>query len=270
MHNHRQGALRSDRAKAAWLRFAGSLSLTVAMIGLSVGASTALAQTSTLQTFPLAPANAAITLRPPGLTLSEQLVGTTSAGRKITCTNNSSVDVYFTDIFLEGINATDFTFATTCGTNGAALAPGESCASIIYYSPSFAGGESVSQIYQGNFPQQTVFIQGTSTEVVIKPTSLSFPKTVVGTTSASKSVTFTNVGPTALTIIGVNWSGSYPYFSQTDTCAGSVPPHSSCTFNLSFTPLTAGTFSANLFIEDPDPSGPQKIMVVGTGVNGSE
>jgi hypothetical protein len=25
-----------------------------------------------------------------------------------------------------------------------------------------------------------------------------------------------------------------------------------------------------LFIEDPDPSGPQKIMVVGTGVNGSE
>ena len=209
--------------------------------------------------------NVPVTVRPGSLNFPFQLVGTTSAGKTVTFTNQGNVDVYFTSIVLEGGNSNDFTFTTNCGIDGNPLAPGATCTTTVYFSPTFTGGETVLLLFSGNFARQQVFIEGEGTEVIVKPKSLTFPKTTVGTTSAPKTVVFENVGSTALPITSFSWSGTL-YFSQTNTCGTSVAANSSCKISITFSPLTAGTFTGTLSIGDPDPTGPQKISVTGVGV----
>jgi hypothetical protein len=196
-----------------------------------------------------------------------QLIGTRSKGRTQTFTNNSGVDIYFTSIDLDGVNQSDFTFTTTCPIGGV-LPPGASCSVTVYFSPTTAGGDTATLAYKGNFTltDQGELITGNATAVLISPTSLIFPDTTVGSTSGPLPVTFQNVGPTALPITSISWSGSNGMvFSETNTCGTSVPANSSCTFSFTFSPSSAGTFTETLSIGDPDPSGPQKIKVTGTG-----
>jgi hypothetical protein len=208
--------------------------------------------------------NVPFSIKPGGLTFPDQPIGTKSGGKTDTFTNNSGVDIYFTEIGLAGVNASDFSFTTTCAL-GVALPPGASCTMTIYFSPSISGGESVTLVDKGNFTLTGgPLISGLGIAVVVTPTSLTFPNTTVGETSAPQTVTFANVGPAALPISSTSWSGS-AYFSETNTCGSSVPANSSCTFSVTFRPLTAGTSTATLSIGDPDPSGPQKITVRGTG-----
>jgi hypothetical protein len=149
------------------------------------------------------------------------------------------------------------------------LPPGASCTVTVYFSPTTAGGDSATLVYKGNFTlaQQGELVSGNATAVLITPTSLIFPDTTVGSSSGPLPVTFQNVGPTALQITSISWSGSNGMvFIETNTCGTSVPANSSCTFSFTFSPPTAGTFTETLSIGDPDPSGPQKIKVTGTGV----
>jgi hypothetical protein len=216
--------------------------------------------------------NIPITLSPRTMTFPFQLIGTTSVAKVDTFTNASGVDIFFTKIDLEGVNQNDFAFTTTCGNNnGVALAPGASCTSSITYSPTVTGGETTTQVYYGNFTQvkQGVLISGQGTAVKVTPTTVAFPNTTVGVTSAAKVVTFQNAGSTPLALSSVGWTGTKPYFAQTNTCnfpGGSIPANSSCTFSITFTPQAAGAFTATLSIGDPDPTGPQKVTVSGTGV----
>ena len=209
------------------------------------------------------------TLNPPTLRFPFQLIGTKSPGQTQTFTNESGVDIYFSSVSIEGVNARDFSFSTTCSI-GVALAPGASCSVTVYFSPTTAAAETVTLIYEGNFSQsnQGELISGTGTAVLITPMSLTFPNTAVGATSGPMTATFQNVGASALPIMSISWTGSNGPFSETNTCGSSVPAHSSCTFTFTFSPVTAGMFTATLSIGDLDPSGPQKITLTGTGVAG--
>jgi hypothetical protein len=89
-------------------RLTKSLTLTVAAaIALSLSASPAPAQVGR--------ASVPVTVTPDALTFYLQLVGTKSAGKTVTFTNDGSADVYFTNIALTGVNTDQFTFTTTCG-----------------------------------------------------------------------------------------------------------------------------------------------------------
>jgi hypothetical protein len=201
-----------------------------------------------------------------------QLVGTKSAGRVDTFTNKSGVNIYFTNIDLEGQNQSDFSFTSTCAGGGppfnytVPLLPSASCTSTIYYSPTASEQDHVTQVYYGNLTlgKQGLLISGTGTVVSITPTSLNFGDQKVGTTSAAKTITFKNTGSTPLNISSVSWSGQND-FAQTNTCQPSVPANSSCTFSVTFKPTVTGALSATLLIGDPDLTGPQSVTVTGTG-----
>jgi hypothetical protein len=216
--------------------------------------------------------NIPIYLVPRTMTFTYQLLGTTSAGKTDTFTNKSGVNIYFTNIDLEGVNQTDFTFTTTCaggdGNYSVPLLPGASCSSTVKYKPSVVGGENVTQVYYGNFTlvKQGLLISGEGTAVKVTPTSLTFANQSVGTTSPAKTVTFQNAGSVPLSLSSIAWSGQND-FAQTNTCGtpAVVPANSSCTFSITFTPSAVGTFSATLSIGDSDPTGPQQITVTGTG-----
>ena len=218
--------------------------------------------------------NIPIMLSPRNVTFPTTLIGTTSAGKTNTFTNKSGVNIFFTNIDLEGVNQNDFSFTTTCPNNtGVALGPGASCTSTVFFSPTITPGqnETVTMVYYGNFTlvKQGLLLNGVGTAVAVTPTSLTFPTTKAGTTSTG-TVSFQNAGSAPLAISSVTFTnGTANVFSLlSNTCnfpGGSVPANSTCTLTLLFAPTTTGTFTATMKIGDPDITGPQQVSLTGTG-----
>jgi hypothetical protein len=212
--------------------------------------------------------NTPLTLKPRTMTFAYQLLGTKSAGKTDTFTNDSGVPYIFSNIDLEGVNQNDFSFTTTCPLSPGSLAPGASCTSTVFYSPTVTGGETTTQVYYGNFclVKQGLLISGQGTAVKVTPTTLNFGTQTVGTTSSTKTITFQNAGSTPMSITSASFSGSSPYWNLvSNTCGSSVAANSSCTYGITFTPQAVGTFTATFSIGDPDPTGPQKVTLNGTG-----
>ena len=217
--------------------------------------------------------NVPIMMNPRTITFTGyQLVGTTSKPKTTTFTNESGVPITFTSLVLTGVNQNQFSQTTTCpgllGNAPGTLAPGASCTSNIYFVPTQSGGANVTAIYSGDFTvgRAGTLVSAEATAVSVTPTKLTFPNTTVGDTSAPMTISFENAGSVALPISSVGWTGTEPYFSETNTCQPSVPATTTCTFSVTFTPQTTGTFTATLSIGDSDPTGPQQITVTGTGI----
>jgi len=215
--------------------------------------------------------NIPITLTPRNQSFGYYLIGTTSPGKTNTFTNDSGVNIFFTNIDLEGVNQNDFSFTTTCPISPTvALGPGASCTSTVFFKPSITGHETVTMVYYGNFTlvKQGLLINGDGTAVKVSPTSLNFGTVKVGTSSSPKTVTFQNAGSTPLAITSVTFTGANNDWTQTNTCnfpGGSVPANSTCTFSVVFTPGGTGARSATMNIGNGDPTGPQHVSLSGTG-----
>jgi hypothetical protein len=106
-------------------------------------------------------------------------------------------------------------------------------------------------------------------EASVAPSSLSF-STVVGLTSASQAVTFSNIGEEVVTISDVAITGPEAGdFDQSGCTDGSVPAGSSCTINVTFTPTATGTRTATLTITHnaPAPGSTADVSLSGAGAN---
>ena len=114
-------------------------------------------------------------------------------------------------------------------------------------------------MYYGNFTlvKQGLLISGQATAVKVSPTTITFPNTAVGTTSAAINGNLPECGLRWLAISSVTFSGQNDFSVSTNNCGSSVPANSSCTFNLMFKPTAVGTFSATMKIGDIDPTGPR-------------
>jgi len=219
--------------------------------------------------------NIPITLKPRTQTFPTTLLGTTSAPKSNTFTNDSGVDIIFSKIDLEGVDQNDYAIDQTSGCvklPNMTLAPGASCTSNVTFGPIVepARNETTTMVYYGNFclVKQGLLLNGEGTAVKVSPTSLNFGTVQVGTTSAPKTVTFQNASSTPMAISSVTFTGANNDWTQTNTCdypGGSVPANSSCTFSLVFKPGGTGARSATMNIGDPDITGPQHVTLSGTG-----
>jgi sugar lactone lactonase YvrE len=109
---------------------------------------------------------------------------------------------------------------------------------------------------------------GPSPAVSLANSSLAFGNQGVNTASSVKSVTLTNSGQLALTIASVMLGGTDPGdFAETDNCVPAVAALSSCSINVTFTPLTTGRRTATLTITDNAPGNPHLIMLGGAGTD---
>jgi hypothetical protein len=98
------------------------------------------------------------------------------------------------------------------------------------------------------------------------PTSLSFGKVAIGSTSGSQSVVLTNEGGPALAISGVNVKGSDPGdFAPTNNCPSNLAAGANCSINVTFTPTAKGTRSAIVSVSFGGGAIPQGFTVKGTG-----
>ncbi len=100
----------------------------------------------------------------------------------------------------------------------------------------------------------------------LSPTSLSFGKQNVGTTSAAITVTLSNNGNASLSITNFMISGlNATNFTQTNNCGRSVAAGASCTIRVTFKPTATGTRSGTLTISDNAAGRHQNVGLSGTG-----
>lgn len=105
--------------------------------------------------------------------------------------------------------------------------------------------------------------------LVASPTSLSFGNQGQGTTSASQSITVSNLGDANLILGTVTKEGSHPgdFTVTTDACSGgTVVPAGTCTISASFSPTATGSRSASLRIPSNDAYSPHTIPLSGNGI----
>jgi hypothetical protein len=95
--------------------------------------------------------------------------------------------------------------------------------------------------------------------------SLNFGLLQLGLTSASQTVTVTNVSSHPATFTSIASSGDY---SQSNTCPTATPldPGLNCEITVTFSPTKAGTRNGAVTLKDNDPGSPtQTIALTGTG-----
>jgi len=109
---------------------------------------------------------------------------------------------------------------------------------------------------------------GTSAPAVsLSPTSIAFPSTLAGATSAAQMVTIKNSGTAALTLTSetLTGTGAASFVKSATTCETSLAAGASCTVSVEFKPAAAGSFSAALAIADNATGSSQSVALTGTG-----
>ena len=106
--------------------------------------------------------------------------------------------------------------------------------------------------------------------VSLAPTSIAFPSTKVGTTSASKVITVKNTSKVVVTLFskGVIFSGTNAssFVKSATTCGTTLVVGGSCTISVAFKPTVAGTLTAKLALDDNAIGGPQTVSLSGAGI----
>jgi hypothetical protein len=203
---------------------------------------------------------AAPTVTPGSLTFSNQTVGTASASKPVTVTNNGPVAMSFASLAI----STGWTQSNNCLPSVAANA---SCTINVSFQPTSTGsltGALTLTDYSANSPQ-TITLSGTGIlpAVSLSATSLTFDGQTVSTSSASQPIVLKNTGAGTLTSLAFAVTGD---FAQTHNCKTPIAPNASCTINVTFTPTATGARTGALTLTDNAANSPQTITLSGTGV----
>jgi len=195
-----------------------------------------------------------IVLGATALMFNTETVGTTSATRQVTVTNNGTVAVSITQV--ASTPTTEFASTNNCVGN---LAAGAACVINVTFTPSAVGTRSGNLTITSNVSgsPHAVPLSGQGTSVptgaaTLASSALSFPSTTAGTTATALRTTLTNTGNAALTISSVAISGANAAEFQLgagNTCvAGSLTVDASCQLEVEFTPQSSGSRNADLLV----------------------
>jgi FtsP/CotA-like multicopper oxidase with cupredoxin domain len=212
-------------------------------------------QTTTLSGVGIAPVAAVF---PPAIPFGVQVIATTSAPQTLIVSNSGDVALTISNISIGGANASEFAFAS--GTCIAPVAALNVCSFTVSFTPAVSGVRSAVVSIASSDPINPVLsvpLTGTGTAVSLSPTAVAFANQTVGTSSASHSVTISNVGPTALAISSLALAGTNPTeFTLNSQCGATVNPGRSCNVLVRFAPTAVGTVSASLVVTTSDPGVP--------------
>ena len=200
-----------------------------------------------------------VNLSVPSLSFASQLVGTTSGSQSFTLSNTGDEPLTITNLTATG----EFAQTNDCG---ASLAISATCTVNVTFTPTLRGARNGAITIADNAPgnPHIVILQGTGIgpAAALSTTSVTFASQLVGTTSASQSITLTSSGETALNI-SIAITGD---FAQTNDCGTSVAAGQSCTIQITFAPTLRGFRSGTITIADNSTSNPERIDLGGTGL----
>lgn len=239
----------------------GAISATLSVKSDALGSPHTLALSGTGANAP-----AAIQLSASSLSFPLQRIGTTSASQNLVVTNTGGSTLSIASVTFGGA---DFSGG---GCSGQAIAPAGSCTIGVSFTPSALGARtaSIAIMSDASTTPSTVSLTGTggASAVQLSPSNLTFVRQTVGSTSAAQSVTLTNTGTMPLGISAIAVSGDFGYsgcgFPLTLT------PGTSCTFSVTFSPLSNGTLTGAITVVDNAPGSPHVLALSGTGANGPQ
>jgi hypothetical protein len=176
----------------------------------------------------------------------------------VTLTNVGTTAVTITSI--AGIN--DYTASHNCGSS---VPPSGTCTINVTFTPTVSGSRPGTLTIVSSDPAspERVDLVANGLGITLKHGSLDFGSQAVGTTSAPRSVTITNVNASSVLIGDI--SATDDFLVSSNTCPATLASQQNCTIQIEFSPDETGSISGTVFISDSDPSSPQKIVVSGTG-----
>jgi len=178
-------------------------------------------------------------------------------------------------VLFYGIAASgDFSQTNTCGSS---LNVGNSCNITVTFGPTTAGARKGQLTITDNAlgSPRTVALTGAGLGAIaaLSTNAISFPSQIIGTTSATQSVTLSNTGNVNLTTSGISITGTNSgdfTIASGGTCpasGGTLSAGANCTINITFKPTTVGSRSATLTITDNAPGSPHNVSLAGTAVD---
>jgi hypothetical protein len=210
-----------------------------------------------------------VTALPSSLNFGSQAVGTSSSALQVTLNNSQTSAITINSIYGGGADPGDFKQTNNCGSG---LEAGSSCTISVTFDPTATGTRTATLNISdsaSNSPQ-VVNLTGTGTtgpSLTLSPASVNFGNQADGTTSAQTSVTVTNTGNATVTFSSITVTGSNPgNFTESNNCVPSLTQSSSCTINVTFSPTTAGAYSAAVTLNDNAANDPQSVPLSGTGI----
>lgn len=197
--------------------------------------------------------------------------GTVTCGstreRSAILSNVSQVSVTIQNVKIVGINAADFSSASSCGDT---ILPGAQCEWTTTFTPTpqtyVAGGvERANLAIHDSAPgsPHTVRLYGQGTALSISAVSLDFGQEFLGGHSPAQKISIQNVWTSPINLAGVQSVGDY---SQTNDCSSTLVPGDSCSVYVTFVPKVTGSDDGILNVNSDDGASPKQIVLQGVGV----
>jgi hypothetical protein len=203
-----------------------------------------------------------ITLSPTSLAFGTITVGSTSAAKTVTLTNNESTSLNIT-------HAASGDYSITSTTCGAKLGSKASCTIKVTFHPKQNGAAdgAVTVTYNAGFSPQEVALSGSGTggvtaPLTFTPSSLAFGKLEVGA-SESRPVTVKNNSASPVKISNIAASGN---FTATG-CVTTLAALKTCTMTVTFKPSVKGKINGSVAITDNTIVSPEIYDISGNGVS---
>jgi hypothetical protein len=206
--------------------------------------------------------SAALTLNTAGLVFNPQVLNTTSVGQTVSVTNtgNTVVNIY-------GLTVAGDYVASGCVVS---LNPGASCSVRVTFTPTAAGTRNGTVMLADSTPAATHSFTTTgmgltpTATLSIDPSSLSFPDTTVGATSANVTIQVTNTSNANVTIDRVFEGGDFRIAST--GCVTNLRPAAICSIVVQFVPSATGARSGSITLKDSAAGNPQVVSLSGAGI----
>ena len=209
---------------------------------------------------------AIVSFSPNPVVLPAQSIGQVSAATVVTLTNTGGATLNVSGVGITGTDATQFAQTNNC----TVVAAGQTCTINLTINPTGTPGARSAAIPvtdDASGSPHSVSITGTAGTPTadLSPTSLAFPSTAIGTTSAAQKITLTNNGnaPTFVTGATISGTNAADFAVSTNTCglAGGVLPTTNCTISVTYKPSTGNAETATLTIADNVGTGSQTVAL---------
>lgn len=196
----------------------------------------------------------------PTVDFGSATVGQASSSQVVQLTNASSKSAN-----LSALTIDNAVFSLSSGTCESLLASGATCSLNLVFNPLTVGLQSAkAQMTSGG----TSFIfqltgNGAPNGLTLDPSAASFPDTRIGHSSSPLTFTLRNSAGVARTIEHPSVGSGFSV--QSTTCSASLPPASTCTLTIAFTPISKGSIETDLSVRAG--SFPTLAHLSGTGLN---
>ncbi|HTZ48963.1 MAG TPA: choice-of-anchor D domain-containing protein [Verrucomicrobiae bacterium] len=210
---------------------------------------------------------AALTVAPVSANFGDVTVGSPSS-QTIQLTNSGNGTLNISQVSVAGSGFSTSTVALPIN-----LAAGQSSNFNVQFAPSSAGSAAGSVTIVSNAPNSpaTISLSGTGVTATqtlgFSTTNIAFGSVTTGS-SLSRPVTVTNTGNASVAISQITASGTGFSLSSANTPV-TLSAGQSTSFNVIFSPTSAGTDSGSVTVTSSANGSPAKITLSGTGASGT-